>query len=554
MERLLPGEGNAHVHRPFARRRYERGVDESEDDGVNGLTVSRRVAIGAGLAAAVGGAALGAGSVALTRSSGLPSAETWTPTPTGGAPRVAGLHLQFGADASREFIASWHTVDAVGNPRVLLGTPQSGWGTVFKADVRTYRDAKSGSEIRVNHARLTGLSPDTEYIYAAVHDGAAPDLGTFRTAPKGRAAFTFTSFGDQSTPTLNTAQGPTSFTSDHRGSPAAGDVTTGIERIAPLFNLVNGDLCYANLAADRVRAWADWFDNNSRSARHRPWMPAAGNHENELGNGAVGYGAYQTYFALPESNSDPELRGLWYAFTVGAVRIISLNNDDICYQDGGNSYVRGYSGGAQRRFLEAELVAAQRDTMIDWVVVCMHQTAVSTAERANGADLAIREQWLPLFDRYGVDLVVCGHEHHYERSHPIRGAQPTDTRTPIPVDSAGDVIDATKGTVHLVIGGGGTSIPSNGLLYPDLRCRVITAVGAVDPSTGQRTPTYVTEDAPWSAFRDPINPYGFVAFSVDPGTGPGARTTIDATYYAVKGSYGAIAPVDRFRLVKARRD
>jgi hypothetical protein len=27
-------------------------------------------------------------------------------------------------------------------------------------------------------------------------------------------------------------------------------------------------------------------------------------------------------------------------------------------------------------------------------------------------DLGIRQEWLPLFDKYGVDLVVCGHEHH----------------------------------------------------------------------------------------------------------------------------------------------
>jgi len=63
----------------------------------------------------------------------------------------------------------------------------------------------------------------------------------------------------------------------------------GIERIAPLFHLVNGDLCYANLSTDRIRTWSDWFTNNSRSARFRPWRPAAGNHGNELGNGPIGY-------------------------------------------------------------------------------------------------------------------------------------------------------------------------------------------------------------------------------------------------------------------------
>jgi 3',5'-cyclic AMP phosphodiesterase CpdA len=528
-------------------------VNGAEGDGETvESSVTRRTAIGAGLLTAVGGVAVGAAGVALTQSKTAPGAAGWPAPGRGDASRVAGLHLQFGADAATEIVVSWHTAEAVRSPRVMFGTPQGGFGSTVTAETRTYRDALSGREVRVNHARLTNLMPDTDYVYAAVHDGTAPELGAFRTAPRGRAAFTFTSFGDQSTPTLNHAAG-TGYVSDNRGSPAAGDVTTGIERIGPLFNLVNGDLCYANLSADRIRAWSDWFDNNSRSARHRPWMPAAGNHENERGNGPIGYGAYQTYFALPDAKSDPEVRGLWYAFTAGAVRVISLNNDDICYQDGGNSYVRGYSGGAQRRFLEAELAAAQGDTTIDWIVVCMHQTAISTAN-ANGADLAIRQQWLPLFDRYGVDLVVCGHEHHYERSHPIRGAMPTDTLTPVPVDAGSDVIDTTMGTVHLVIGGGGTSIPSNGLLFPDGHCKVLTGVGAVDPATGLKRPVYVSEAAPWSAFRDPVNPYGFVAFSVDPGPGPGSQTTIQATYYAVKGLYGAIEPVDRFTLAKRRRD
>ena len=37
------------------------------------------------------------------------------------APPVAGLHLQFGADASSEVTVSWHTLEPVSNARVLLG-------------------------------------------------------------------------------------------------------------------------------------------------------------------------------------------------------------------------------------------------------------------------------------------------------------------------------------------------------------------------------------------------------------------------------------------------
>jgi hypothetical protein len=480
-----------------------------------------------------------------------PSTPAWPRPGSSGVPPVAGLHLQFGPDPSTEMVVSWHTGAPVGNPRVMFGSPTGGFGQLQQADTVTYRDGKSGTEVRVHHARLGGLSPDTDYIYAALHDGATPELGTLRTAPAGRAAFTFTSFGDQATPTVGKLSG-TTWVNDNLGSPAGGDVTTGVERIAPLFNLVNGDLCYANLSQDRIRTWSDWFANNSRSTRYRPWMPAAGNHENERGNGPVGYRAYQTYFSLPDSGAGPDLRGLWYGFTVGAVRFISLNNDDVCYQDGGNSYVHGYSGGAQRRWLERELRAARADPGIDWIVVCMHQVVISTADKFNGADLGIREEWVPLFDRYGVDLVVCGHEHHYERSHPIRGQSPTDTRTPIPTQTATDVLDTGKGTVHMIIGGGGTSSPSNQLLFSPARARVITAVGAIDPATGKRTPTYVYEDAPWSSVRDAEHSYGFAAFDVDPG-GTGPTTAIHVTYYAVTGPYGDLTPVDRFTLTRPRR-
>ena len=137
------------------------------------------------------------------------------------------------------------------------------------ADPLTYRDGLSHTEVRVNHARIGDLQPDTEYVYAVRNDGATPELGTFRTAPSGRTPLRFTSFGDQSTPTLDTLKNGV-YVSDNRGSPAAADITAAVERMTPLFNLVNGDLCYANLSHDRVRTWSDWLENNSRSARHRP--------------------------------------------------------------------------------------------------------------------------------------------------------------------------------------------------------------------------------------------------------------------------------------------
>jgi len=369
------------------------------------------------------------------------------------SPPVHGLHLQFGADASSEMVVSWHTLQTVRLPRVVLGRLDGKLERTVDAQETSYTDAKSGQAVYAYHASLDGLQPSSSHLYAALHDDAEPEFGTFRTAPRGRAPFAFTSFGDQGTPTIGKRYVPPAgvtipkppYVNDNLGSPAGSDTTLGVERLRPLFHLFNGDLCYANLAEDRVRTWWDFWTNNSRSARNRPWMPSAGNHENELGNGPIGYRAYQTYFALPTAGGQTDVtRGLWYAFTVGSMRVISIANDDVVYQDGGNSYVRGYSAGRQKVWLERELAAARDDRDVDWVVVCMHQVAISTVDMFNGADLGIRQEWLPLFDTYGVDLVVCGHEHHYERSHPIRGRQANATLTPIPAATTTDVIDTTQ--------------------------------------------------------------------------------------------------------------
>ena len=522
------------------------------------LELSRRKLLAA--AGIAGGVAV-AGSLIGTAARAAPVSPASTEPLT--TPPIAGLHLQFGTDAASEMVVSWHALQSVRNPRIMLGTLDGKLDRVIEAKEARYTDAKSGTVVYAYHAKLGQLRDDSSYLYAALHDGAVPEFGTFRTAPRGRARFTFTSFGDQATPTLGKRYKPAEgvtianppYVNDNLGSPAAADTVLGVERVQPLFHLLNGDLCYANMARDRVRTWWDFWENNSRSARKRPWMPCAGNHENELGNGPIGYEAYQTYFSLPDTAGQTEVtRGLWYAFTVGSVRLISLANDDIVYQDGGNSYVRGYSEGAQKAWLEKELAATRSDPAIDWVVVCMHQVAISTVDKFNGADLGVRQEWVPLFDKYGVDLVVCGHEHHYERSHPIRGREENATLTPVPAATATEIIDTTKGTVHMVIGGGGTSVPSNTLFFDPPQCRVITAVGEPDPKTGKRPPVYIKEQAPWSAVRNVAHSYGFATFSVDPGSHPGDLTTIAVTYYDVVGTDGQLAPFESFTLRRPRRD
>ena len=254
-------------------------------------------------------------------------------------PAVSGLHLQFGSDASDEVVVTWQTYAPVDSPQVYLGTLDRGLHrTPVAATTKTYVDPKQTDEpVYVHSARLDRLRPDSEYFYVAIHEGADAETGGFRTAPRGRAPFTFTSFGDQGTPTLtaptNLPSPAPAFKNDNLGSPAAGDVTAGVEEIAPLFHLVNGDLCYANLSTVPVRTWSDWMANNSRSARVsvRGCRQPATTRTRRWAR--TGFGPTRRTSPCPPTARPADLDGLWYSFRAGSVKVIAINNDDVCLQD-----------------------------------------------------------------------------------------------------------------------------------------------------------------------------------------------------------------------------
>ncbi len=344
--------------------------------------------------------------------------------------------------------------------------------------------------------------------------------------------------------------------------------------------MLNGDLSYANLnATHQPEGWRDFGNNAQTSAANRPWMPCPGNHEVEFHNGEQGLASYLTRYTLPDNGT--RFRGRWYSFRVSSILFVSLDADDVVYQDaaafvagpaplvpaastgnppidpGTSFYIRGYSKGEQTRWLEKTLRHAAQDDDIDWIIVQMHQDALSSSKTGNGSDKGIREAWLPLFDRYGVDLVLCGHDHDYERSHPVRGCnhhagfdavtgERVDTLQPRPAmtsRNANEPIDTSRGTVHLILGGGGTSAPLDvygldaGTGNP--QAQVFTKPNRPIPGTSANTflrrPADAVEDAIWSAQRDTGTGYGIAVFDHDPGTRHG-NTTITMNYYHAPGA------------------
>ena len=253
---------------------------------------------------------------------------------------------------------------------------------------------------------------------------------------------------------------------------------------------------------------------------------------------------------------------MWYSFKAGGVRVISLNNDDVCLQDGGDNYVRGYS---ERRADSAGSNArcSRRATTsdTDWIVVCMHQVAMSSAHNFNGADLGIRQAWLPLFDKYArrprADRTRAplrahaGRPRHGFRQHAAaEGRRYEFGRWSIP----------RRGTVHMIIGGGGTSAPSNQLLLDPPKCEVITEVGD-QPSDAQRRArapsarrSRSSRMPRGSARATRTHSWGFASFDVDPGQPGGMTRIVVRVWDTAPSATGAPTIFDEFMLQRPRRD
>jgi hypothetical protein len=514
-----------------------------------------------------GGAGLLA--TAATAATGVPaSAATAARADADSAGTPEQIHLTWGDDPARSVVVSWAAPGQAIRPRVHIGE------RIFPAVERTYTDGLNGETTYTYHARIRQLRPGKTYAYTvtADNDANAADAfsATFTTAPEGRAKFRFTSFGDLATPV-------TAWVLSYGQSAYA---VAAVESFQPLFHLLNGDLCYADLnPMVQPAVWRDFGINNQSSAANRPWMPAPGNHEIEWNNGPQGFTSYLTRYALP-SNGSHRFEGRWYSFQVGSVLFVSLSADDVVYQDAGplvagpaalvpaaatgnepiepgsSFYINGYSGGEQTRWLEETLRAGRRDPSVDWIVVQMHQCPCSSSKTGNGSDAALRATWQPLFDRYQVDLVLSGHDHDYERSFPVRGTDhnvgtltatgaAVDTWRPHPVTTTDSgTFDTSKGTVYLILGCGGTS--ANLDIYGvdtadgDTQARVFVQpnrpVPSATPGVYARVGAQATEDATWSAKRDTATGYGIAVFDVDPGSHSGGQTSITVTHYHALGA------------------
>lgn len=114
-----------------------------------------------------------------------------------------------------------------------------------------------------------------------------------------------------------------------------------------------------------------------------------GNHDVKHGHG-------------PEQMDLLGMTGLWWSTRIGDVQIVGLDSNDI-------------DNPTQLDFLEREL----KTTDATWKIVLAHHPPYSAGYQ--GSSLRTRELIGPIAERYGVQLVLSGHDHDYQRSKRING-------------------------------------------------------------------------------------------------------------------------------------
>jgi hypothetical protein len=485
---------------------------------------------------ALAGTASAATSSAATSSAGASLLQA-ADKPGGSTVAPFGRHIAFGANPSTQMSVAWQTPAAVSNPFVRFGKTPHDLGQRIPAEVRELSTLRgvvspidsvalvspSTIEQYYLHVALGGLRPGETYYYAVGHDGWDPKaklavVNSFTTAPDKLGPFTFTAFGDQGI------------------SYDAVATTNLVNGQNPAFHLHAGDVSYAEgtghgLVTDSYdpRVWDSFFAQVEAVAGNVPWQVASGNHEMEPWYSPDGNGGLFSRFDFVGGKST------YYSFTYGNVAVITLDANDVSYEIPANN---GYSGGAQTAWLEQELIKFRARTDIDFVIAQFHHCTYSTCT-AHASEGGARQYWVPLFDKYSVDLVINGHNHIYERTDPLKGGSVTGA-----APSGATVTPATAGTTYIVAGGAGNSLYSFGAADSyDGDVNDTSAIASFVNSPGK---TKVTETVDWSRVR--YTGYCLLAIDSNPGTHKGRTSTL--TVRAIDGFGGEIDRVVLARTAK----
>jgi len=327
----------------------------------------------------------------------------------------------------------------------------------WRTDVATDSVVQYGTSLALGSSRstptpttehlvtLTALPPDTVHYYAVGHSGGLLEGGdasyTFSTAPvpgspTSTRIWVLGDSGKANQGARNVRDGYQSFTGS-RGT----DVW-----------LMLGDNAYNDGTDAEFQAAV--FDIYPQTLRQVALWPTLGNHDTNSASSATQSGPYFDIFTLP---SEGEAGGVasgteaYYSFDHANIHFICLDSDD--------SPVSPNS--PMLRWLEDDLAVTDQD----WIIAYWHHPPYAKGGMNSDVEThgtLMRENVLPVLEAYGVDLVLSGHDHSYQRSFLVNGHYGLSTTfTPEMALNGGDGREAGDGAYQKPDG----LVPNRGAVY-----------------------------------------------------------------------------------------
>lgn len=217
--------------------------------------------------------------------------------------------------------------------------------------------------------------------------------------------------------------------------------------------------------------------------RFQSFYPIPGNHDYNSVNRFDDPSQHRgPYFDMVEVFKNAEMGGVasntenYYSYDFGNTHFIALNSElwQYLFTDLPNSY---------KTWIENDIKSSTKK----FKVAYWHQPPYSKGshDSDDGFELfmiGMRQRIIPILEKYGIDLVLCGHSHVYERSFLINkhyGWSGDFNRQTMLIDSTSGNPDSNrtyikytyganknKGTVYAVVGNSGKHEPDNGKMYP----------------------------------------------------------------------------------------
>ena len=290
--------------------------------------------------------------------------------------------LTWQANPATSASVTWRTDDSVQAAvgEIVIAPDGPKFESVARADAET---SPFTSDLGISHrhsVHFQNLKPATKYAYR-VGDGANwSEWCQFRTASAQEKPFRFVYFGDAQNSVLSM------WSRVVRQAYADAADADFLLHAGDLINSANAD-----------GEWGEWFYAGGFIHRSTPCVATPGNHEYAR-SGILGRklsDQWRPTFAFP-TNGPPGLEETCYWFDYQGTRFVSLNSNEQIEEQA--DWLRG----------------VLKDNSARWTIVTHHHPLFSAAKRRDNPGL--RAAWQPLFDEFGVDLVLQGHDHTYARS------------------------------------------------------------------------------------------------------------------------------------------